>query len=82
MERYRPMAGSGARGMLGVAFGITPDAPEFAPLREEFFVNYEARMLRHTRVFEGVAELVDALCARGACAGAWSPTSRCASPSR
>ena len=25
LERYRPMAGAGARGMLGVAFGITPD---------------------------------------------------------
>jgi 2-phosphoglycolate phosphatase len=64
MERYRPLAGSGARGMLGVAFGITPDAPDFAPLREEFFLNYEARMMR-ARVFEGVAELVAALCARG-----------------
>jgi 2-phosphoglycolate phosphatase len=64
MERYRPLAGSGARGMLGVAFGITPDAPDFASLREEFFLNYEARMMR-ARVFEGVAELVAALCARG-----------------
>jgi 2-phosphoglycolate phosphatase len=64
MERYRPMAGAGARGMLGVAFGITPDAPDFALLREEFFLNYEARMM-HTRVFEGVAELVAALCAHG-----------------
>jgi len=64
MERYRPMAGAGARGMLGVAFGITPDAPDFPPLREEFFLNYEARMM-HTRVFEGVAELVAALCAHG-----------------
>ncbi|MDM0104450.1 phosphoglycolate phosphatase [Variovorax sp. J22R24] len=65
LERYRPMAGSGARGMLGVAFGITPDSPEFVPLREEFFLNYEARMLRNTQVFEGVAELVEALRARG-----------------
>ena len=64
IERYRPMAGAGARGMLGVAFGITPDAPDFARLREEFFLNYEARMMR-TRVFEGVAELVAALCAHG-----------------
>jgi phosphoglycolate phosphatase len=64
IERYRPMAGAGARGMLGVAFGLTPDAPDFAPLREEFFLNYEARMM-HTRVFEGVAELVAALCAHG-----------------
>jgi phosphoglycolate phosphatase-like HAD superfamily hydrolase len=45
LERYRPMAGAGARGMLGVAFGITTDAPEFPPLREEFFLKYEARML-------------------------------------
>jgi phosphoglycolate phosphatase len=65
LERYRPMAGAGARGMLGVAFGITPDAPDFISLREEFFLNYEARMLRNTQVFSGVAELVEALCERG-----------------
>ena len=41
LERYRPMAGAGARGMLGVAFGIKPDDPDFADLREEFFRNYE-----------------------------------------
>ena len=62
---YRPMAGAGARGMLGVAFGITPEAPEFPALREEFFVRYERRMLTGTRVFDGVVELVQALVARG-----------------
>ena len=29
LERYRPMAGAGARGMLGEAFGMTPDHPDF-----------------------------------------------------
>ena len=29
LERYRPMAGAGARGMLGVAFGMTPDHPDY-----------------------------------------------------
>jgi phosphoglycolate phosphatase len=62
---YRPMAGAGARGMLGIAFGLTPESPEFATLREEFFRNYEARMLLDTHVFAGVAELVDELVARG-----------------
>lgn len=62
---YRPMAGAGARGMLGVAFGIAPDAPEFAALREEFFQNYEARMLDSTFVFDGVAELIAQLCDAG-----------------
>lgn len=60
-DAYRHMAGSGARGMLGIAFDITPDAPDFASLREEFFSNYEARMLLNTPVFDGVPELVAAL---------------------
>ncbi|RYF52986.1 MAG: phosphoglycolate phosphatase [Comamonadaceae bacterium] len=62
---YRPMAGAGARGMLGVAFGITPDSPEFPALREEFFVRYERRMLTGTHVFDGVAQLVQALVEQG-----------------
>jgi phosphoglycolate phosphatase len=44
--------------MLGVAFGITPEHPEFADLREEFFRNYEACMTQRTYVFEGVAQLI------------------------
>ncbi|MBB1601895.1 HAD family hydrolase [Variovorax sp. UMC13] len=65
LERYRPMAGAGARGMLGIAFDITPQSPDFPALREEFFVNYEARMLLNTHVFDGVSELIDALAQRG-----------------
>jgi phosphoglycolate phosphatase len=63
--RYRPMAGAGARGMLSVAFGLTPEAPEFAALREEFFLNYESCMLHSTQVFVGVVELISALRQRG-----------------
>lgn len=65
LEHYRPMAGAGARGMLGVAFGITPEASEFAALREEFFCNYEARMTTSTGAFAGVAELLRAIEALG-----------------
>ena len=55
---YRPMAGAGARGMLGVAFGMTPDHADFATMREEFFQNYENCMTQSTYVFEGVTELI------------------------
>ena len=55
---YRPMAGAGARGMIAVAFGLTPDDARFVDLKEEFFRNYESRMTEHTTVFEGVAELI------------------------
>jgi N-acetyl-D-muramate 6-phosphate phosphatase len=65
LERYRPMAGAGARGMLGVAFGMTPDHPDFNAMREEFFVNYENCMTERTYVFEGVPELIAKLRERG-----------------
>jgi len=58
---YRPMAGAGARGMIGLALGLTPEHPEFAVLKEEFFVNYEACLTERTYAFEGVAELVERL---------------------
>jgi N-acetyl-D-muramate 6-phosphate phosphatase len=64
-EMYRPLAGAGARGMLHVAFGIGPDHPDFASMREEFFQNYERCMTARTVVFDGVAELVAALNAHG-----------------
>ena len=61
LAQYRPMAGAGARGMLGVAFGVTPDDAGFDELREEFCVNYERCMTQRTDAFDGVAELLDAL---------------------
>jgi 2-phosphoglycolate phosphatase len=65
LERYRPMAGAGARGMLGVAFGITPEDPDFGALREEFFSNYESCMTQRTYAFDGVPELISHLVDRG-----------------
>jgi phosphoglycolate phosphatase len=65
LDQYRPMAGAGARGMLGIAFSMTPDHPGFGSMREEFFVNYEGCMTQRTYVFEGVAELIAALESRG-----------------
>lgn len=64
-EQYRRMAGAGARGLIGVAFGLTPADPQFAELKEEFFENYERCMTEHTYAFEGVAELLSAIVAAG-----------------
>jgi N-acetyl-D-muramate 6-phosphate phosphatase len=65
LEKYRPMAGAGARGMLAVAFGMTPEHPDFEQMREEFFVNYENCMTQRTYAFEGVPELIAQLRALG-----------------
>ncbi len=61
LSHYRPMAGAGARGMIGLAFGWTPDHPHYEQLKEEFFVNYESCMTERTFAFEGVAQLIQEL---------------------
>jgi len=63
LVHYRPMAGAGARGMIGLAFGFTPEHPEYDLLKEEFFRNYEACMTERTFAFEGVVQMIDALVA-------------------
>lgn len=57
-ERLRPMVGTGARGMIGAAFGIGPEDPAFLSMREEFLAAYERRSLRLTRLFEEVAPVL------------------------
>ena len=61
VEHFRPMVGSGARGMVGRAFGVGPDDASFAELRDEFLRRYEQRMTRETRVFAHMLPVLDAL---------------------
>ena len=63
LVHYRPMAGAGARGMIGLAFGFTPEHPDYDAMKEEFFRNYEACMTQRTFAFDGVVQMIDALVA-------------------
>lgn len=65
LANYRPLAGSGARGMISVAFGLKPEDSDFEALKEEFFVNYEACMTERTYAFDGVAELISRITQTG-----------------
>ena len=64
-DRLRPMVGTGARGMLQVAFGVVPGDSDFEALRSEFLAIYEARMLRETRVFSAMEPVLARLEAAG-----------------
>jgi len=55
---YRPMAGSGARGMLEIAFGMAPEHPDYEAFKEEFLSNYEQAMTVRSVIFEGVHDLL------------------------
>lgn len=57
----RPMVGSGARGMIGAAFGLAPGDDEFETLRDEFLQRYEQRLLCETRVFDAMEPVLQAL---------------------
>lgn len=58
---YRSVASSGARGLLGVALGMTPEHPDYAPHRDSFLAHYRSQLALHTRLFPGIAEFLLAL---------------------
>lgn len=60
----RPVASAGARGLIGAAFGITPQEEEYVELRDDFLRNYAASIAVNSRLFEGVAELLSGLQAK------------------
>jgi len=61
LAQLRPMVGSGARGMVGVAFGVAPGDDRFELLRDAFLAYYEAGLLERTHPFDGVEEMLAAL---------------------
>jgi len=60
-EVLRPRASAGARGLIKGAFGIDTDHPDFIPLRDEFFSNYEKALLVNSIIFDGIDHLLDQL---------------------
>lgn len=61
----RPLASHGARGLIGRALGVGADDARFAELREEFFVTYERALCVHSRLFDGMAEVLALIEATG-----------------
>lgn len=62
---YRPWVGTGARGMLLVAFGINPENANFEAYKAEFFANYEVCLAYNTKEFAGVSGLISKLAVAG-----------------
>lgn len=58
LERLRPFASAGARGLVHAAFGVKPEDPEYKALRESFLDFYAESVCRETKLFPGIAELL------------------------
>ena len=61
LDPLRRMASSGARGLLGVGFGLKPGDADYEAHRVEFLNNYEEALHVHTRLFDGVEALLTAI---------------------
>lgn len=61
LERLRPVASQGARGLLRVALDMHPDHPDYEATRQQFLYDYELAMTEHSHLFPGIEELLDRL---------------------
>jgi 2-phosphoglycolate phosphatase len=57
----RPVTSLGARGLLGVGLDVTPEHANYDALRDEFLAIYADNLCRETRLFPGIALLLDEL---------------------
>jgi phosphoglycolate phosphatase len=65
IDKIRPCASHGARGLLGLGFDVSPADDTYEALRDEFLDLYEHDLFNETQLFPGVAELLNSLEARG-----------------
>ena len=69
VDVLRPHASTGARGLRGAGMGIAPEDADYKALRHTFLDYYEAALDVHTRLFDGVDRLLDALAQRALAIG-------------
>lgn len=58
LANYRPYVGTGARGMLRIALGLTPEMSGFDEQKEAFFQAYETQLMRQSSLFAGVPDVL------------------------
>jgi len=61
LATLRPHTSSGARGLLRVAFGLSPTDADYPSYVERFLVHYADNLCVNTRLFDGMAPLLEAL---------------------
>ena len=58
-DRVRPYVSGGTPALLKIGFGVTPEAPEFEKLRQEFLNIYANNLCNETILFEGMPEFLE-----------------------
>lgn len=58
LQRLRPFASAGARGLVHAGFGVKPGDGDYDALREAFLEAYRENTCVETQLFPGIAELL------------------------
>ncbi len=65
LETLRPHVSSGARGLIGAGFGLTPTDPSYPALQQRFLNLYQDALCVGTRLFDGIEQHLESLDAEG-----------------
>lgn len=60
-HELRPQSSHGTQGLLRLGFSLDTLHPDFPALRREFLERYTANLVVRSKVFDGMAEVLDAL---------------------
>ena len=60
-ETIRPAVSHGGIALIRLGFGLEPEHPDFAPLRQRLLEIYRANIARQTTLFPGMADLLDSI---------------------
>lgn len=58
-EQIRPVVSHGGAALISLGFGIQPDHPDFDARRQELLEYYKNNIANHTRLFQGMEEVLD-----------------------
>ena len=61
----RPHVSHGSRALITLGFGLAPDSADFEPLRLRLLDIYHAHIATHSKVFDGIPEVLHDLAVRG-----------------
>ena len=63
-EKVRTHAGRGARGLIEVSLGLSPEDDGYADIQKEFLDDYQAHCCDESHLFDGVETMLDELRSR------------------
>lgn len=65
MDKIRPVASHGSKGLLALGFGLTPDHTDFEQMRSEYLSIYDDVFTRSPVLFEGMETVLENIESKG-----------------